>query len=795
MSLKHTLLGLVLLLIVSLSLGAAYLVRSNGIQTEGEISLSVLAEPVRVIRDEQGMPFIYAESIDDGFRAQGWVMAQDRLGQATLALYLAQGRLSELIGDAGLPTDIQHRVIGLRFLGEQHAKLLSAQERRYHELWLEGFNAYSQQMSDEHPLGLRVLGVTPEPWTIEDMMTVHYFLLWSSSSDHKAELVSQMLIEKVGPREAARLSLLSINPDDDSEYAYQYKEEEGEAVDLELDQTWLDPTWGAVRLGSNSWVIAPEKSTSGGALMVNNPHIDTRNLPGNWYPVGLITPNFRAVGAAGFGPGMGLGRTDSIAYGVTNSYGDVIDLYIEQSDPDDPSRYLEGNVSRPYVIREETLKIRDRGAEDGYREQELIVRSTRRGPIISDHGMALGNGKTISLRWAPAETMGPELGSLQLYFAQSFDEARAAIGVINAPYSYTLVSAEGEIGMIPAGRIPIRANGDGSRPMIVRDGTDNWDGFIPAEELPQILNPERGWTGNANHRYVPADYPYYYQSYVAASWRYRRMLELLDGAGQVSPEDNWSFMQDVENLMAVRLAPIMIEALQADPETVAMAEILSDWSYQDEHDLVAPLIFQAIYWKFAQAVFEDELGEADSRRLLSLYYYWHERLARMIDQNESDWFDDQKTSITETRDDLFRSAAKDAAAMLTAELGPDMSEWTWGRLHQITFFAPGIPGKLAADYLGGGTRPMSGSGETLNRAIYKFDAPFEATIIDSLRIVIDMADPDKMLAVTSGGVSARLFSPHLKDQNAKWFTGEQTHWWYSDDAIAKNKVSELTLMP
>ena len=795
MSWKTALISALLVLVLGIGGATLYLLRINTIQTDGTVELSVLSTPVRIVRDEKGMPFIYADSIEDAFRAQGWVMAQDRLSQATLALYLSQGRLSELIGEAGRKTDILYRVIGLRRLGEQHAKLLSARERRFHDVWLEGFNAYINERKDEYPLGLRLLGLSPSPWTIEDMMSVHYFLLWSSSSDLRAELVSQMLIEKVGPRAASELSLLTINPDDGSEYAYAYDRAETPSLNLQLDQTWLEPGDGMFRLGSNSWVIAPEKSTSGGALMVNNPHIDTRNLPGNWYPVGLVTPEFRAVGAAGFGPGMGLGRTESIAYGVTNSYGDVIDLYIEERDPGNTEHYLEGDRSIAFDTREESLKIRDRNSEGGYREETLIVRSTRRGPVISDHGMALDDGKVISLRWAPAESMAPELGSLQLYFAKSFDEAREAIGTINAPYTYTLVSQEGDIAMIPAGRIPIRTNGDGSRPFVVRDGSDNWDGFIPDEEMPQSLNPARGWTGNGNHRYVPGDYPYYYQSYAAASWRYRRMLELLDGSEMVSPEDNWTFMQDVENLMAVRIAPIMTEALRADDETRDMAEILDGWSYQDDKDLVAPLIFQAVYAKFAQAVFEDELGDTESQRLLKVYYYWHERLARMIDQNDSDWFDDRRTGNRETRDDLFRRAALQARAMLTEQLGPDISTWTWGRLHQITFFAPGIPGKTAAKYLGGGTRPLSGSGETLNRAIHKFDAPFEATIIDSMRIVIDMADRDKMLAVTSGGVSARLFSPHLKDQNEKWFTGEKTYWWYSDKAIAENQVSELILTP
>ncbi len=123
------------------------------------------------------------------------------------------------------------------------------------------------------------------------------------------------------------------------------------------------------------------------------------------------------------------------------------------------------------------------------------------------------------------------------------------------------------------------------------------------------------------------------------------------------------------------------------------------------------------------------------------------------------------------------------------------SQWQWGRLHTVTFFSPLVPGKAPANVLGAGTHPKEGSGETLNRATYKFGKPWDATSIASLRFVADLADPDKVMAVLVGGASGRQFDAHLKDQTPAWLSGETRFWWFSDAAIAKHKQTELVLQP
>jgi penicillin amidase len=254
-------------------------------------------------------------------------------------------------------------------------------------------------------------------------------------------------------------------------------------------------------------------------------------------------------------------------------------------------------------------------------------------------------------------------------------------------------------------------------------------------------------------------------------------------------------MRDSRNLMAARVAPLMSTALKAQPDTHELGDLLANWNHVDDPATAAPAIFQSIYRHFAQRVFEDDLGPDLSERFLGNYYLWHERLALLLEEPADDWFDDQGTPERETRDDLFHLAARDALDELRPVLGDDVRRWQWGKIHTVTFFSPLIPGRAVAGILGGGTHPKDGSGETLNRGTFKFDKPYEATSIASLRLVADLGDPDKLWAVLTGGASGRQFDPHLKDQTGAWLSGEPRYWWFSDAAIAGHKVSELKLEP
>jgi penicillin amidase len=230
-------------------------------------------------------------------------------------------------------------------------------------------------------------------------------------------------------------------------------------------------------------------------------------------------------------------------------------------------------------------------------------------------------------------------------------------------------------------------------------------------------------------------------------------------------------------------------------DTRAMGELLAAWDLVDDKEQAAPLVFQSMLRHYARRVMADDLGEELVGKYLGDYYYWHERIARITLQRDAQWLDDKRTDAIETREDLFLLAARDVLAELVPQFGSDPRNWKWGEAHTITFSHPILSGDAMAQWFGGGTHAMSGSGETLNRGAYRYDDPYAVTFFASMRMVADLSDPDKVEAHIPGGNTDRLFHPQFKDQLSDWITGTPNYWWFSDTAIAEHAVSELQLTP
>ena len=773
----------------------------NGYQKEGSLRLSGLKGPVTVLRDDKGMAYIYARDLHDALMAQGFVTAQDRLFQMELTRLFATGRISELAGEEGRPLDIRMRTIGFFRNAKKHAKILDSKTRLFFQKYLDGVNAYIRTRSDTHHLEFRLAGIRPRPWTIADSLAIAYFMGWDSAGNLHTEVIAQMLVERLGAERAREIFPLNINPDDSPLVGRETQALAREPAQLHLatdKKTLAYLKDGALGLGSNNWAVGPRLSASGKPIVANDPHLDSRILPGPWYPCGIITPDFRAVGVIIPGtPGMVVGRTDYIAMGVTNAYGDAQDLYVETVDPKNPDRYLEGGKSFPFEVIEEALTVKDRDAPGGYRKEKLTIRCTRRGPVISGVLPGLRTDKVITVRWSAFETMEPTIGLDRALTARSVRDVREALRHVNfIMLNFVFADTEGNIGWQTSGKLPIRSGGDGTIPWVVKDGHDNWVGWIPFGDMPQLYNPQKGWVGTCNHKTVGRDYPYYYSSCLAPSYRYRRLKQLLGSPGGKSVDEHWQFQRDTMNLMAKKIAPLMARALTTHEDTREIGQVLSQWDYLDGPDKAAPTIFQALYGRFALLVFQDELGGDLARTMLDRWYFWEERLGRMVLEGASSWFDNVDTGdIKEDVDGLFRRAALDVAEELGSTLGRDPKKWLWGKVHRLEFVSPIRREGFGKGLLGGGSHPALGSGETLCCGIYDFNDPFGVTVSASLRMVVDLGDDDKVMAVLPGGVSGRLFDPHTKDQVEAFMHGDKVYWWFSDQAIQEHRDTTLVLTP
>ena len=474
------LLGLLLVLIIIVTIALFIVINPfgpsplNKYTKKGNLALPGLKTPVTVHRDEKGMAFIYAQNKEDLFMTQGFVTAQDRLFQMELTKLFASGRLAERAGEKARDLDIKMRTLGFHRNARKHVELLDDKTLVLLRKYVDGVNAFIETQPQNIHLEFKLAGIKPSPWSSADSLTILYYMGWNSAGNIAAEIIAQMLVEKLGPAKAAEIFPLNINPDDERSQKADLSIPSIQAVRLgvKLDKNLLSYLEaGPLKIGSNNWAAGPRLSPGGKPIVANDVHLETTMLPGIWYPCGLITPDIRAVGVAIPGSGgMAVGRTEHIAVGVTNSYGDTQDLYIESIDPDNPNNYLEGEKSIPFEVIEETLKIKDKTAPGGFRKEKIKIRLTRRGPVISGIMPGLKSNKVISLRWSSLDTMAPSIGFERLMECRNVTQVRRTLKNVNQiALNFVFADSRGNIGWQTTGLLPIRSQGEGLVPHMVTD--------------------------------------------------------------------------------------------------------------------------------------------------------------------------------------------------------------------------------------------------------------------------------------------------------------------------------------
>ncbi|SDG78360.1 penicillin acylase family protein [Psychroflexus sediminis] len=784
---KNYIISALIVLALLLIGGSIYFSTVNNFKKEGGFKISKNDFPIQIHRDENGIAYIFAENKADVFRGQGFVMAQDRLFQIEFYRALIRGEAAALVGNSMLQSDIKMRVLDLAGNAKRHYQYLDDKTKQTLAWYCEGYNDYLNVGKDEFPLELSLLDIEPSPLTPEEILSVTHFVGLFHSQNMEDEVLSLNLASRTDL--ASKLLPLSINLD------------RTKGLDFSTDSTLIsffnsnraefqqstDPFTANPKLGSNNWAISGEKSASGKPILANDPHVDSRLLPGMFYPVGLFCPEFKAVGIATPGiPGLLSGRNEFVSFGVTNAYGDSQDLFIEETHGD---YYLLKDEKTAFTTRTETIQVKDSTPV------KIEIRSTRNGPVISDFAVFnILTDDVVSLRWSLAETKSSSIGFEGLLETKNAFEFREALrGMDNMFFNYAIADVEGNIMHQATGLVPVRVRGKGKIPSPANQG-DTWLGFIPKDSLPHMINPERGWIGTANHDTRPDDYPYYYSSHFSPYYRYQRIKEVLSKSKIFSTEDFWELILDVKNKQAEILSPIFISALKQDESTRKLATLLEEWDYNEGIDSVGAAVYNVLYNELLYLVMNDELPDELENMYWENVYYWNQRVDDFI-VSRHEFIDHKNTPEVETRTDLIIEAGLKTKALLTERLGSNPNNWTWGDIHTIHFVSPLRPEGFGSDLLGAELWPKAGSNQTLNRGAFvkNKEREFETSWFSSFRMVADMNDDEKIIGILAGGSSARVFHPYYKSQLDKWKSEEWIPYWISREKVLEHSKFQLTL--
>ncbi|WP_171166788.1 penicillin acylase family protein [Streptomyces sp. I05A-00742] len=819
---------LVLLLVAGVGYGAYWsvsTVRASFPTASGTLTLKGLKGQVKVERDGNGIPQVYADDAEDLFRAQGFVQAQDRFWEMDVRRHLTAGRLSEMFGSGQVETDAFVRTMGWRKVAQQeYDTKLSPETKKYLQAYADGVNAYlkdhqGKSLSVEYAALEFENDYKPEKWTPVDSVAWLKAMAWDLRSNMRDEIDRSLAATRLDPKQIDQL--YPAYP-----YARNKPVVEGGALDA-LGKTF-DPkgtpapssqtgsqgtqgtqgtpgaqqpgaqrtpgaqgtqgtpgtrggtsnkgtgngTGGAATgglhtglsslsktidqlpallgpsgngIGSNSWVVSGQYTTTGKPLLANDPHLAPQ-LPSVWYQMGLHCTKTSAqcpFDVAGYTfagmPGVVIGHNKDIAWGMTKLGADAADLYLEKVNANGTYQY--GGKEQKLTTRKETVKVA------GGKDREFTIRETKNGPLVSDRNDELGKvgqdapvkgsapdraeGYAVSLRWTALEAGKTMDAVFSLDRATDFESFRKAAFDFAVP-SQNLIYADtkGHIGYQAPGLIPVRSKKhDGRLPAPGWDPSYRWRGFVPQAALPWDYDPKRGYIVSANQPVIDKKYPFALTSDWGYGTRSQRINELIQSkikdGGKISTDDMQKMQMDNASEIGKLLTPYLLKIKLKGPnerETKYLREaqdLLKDWDYHQDADSAAAAYFNAVWRNTLKLAFGNKLPkelrvkgqclrvrpandsgpreDLDGKTRLVTECgerepnaaqpdggdRWFEVVRSILDKPDNDWWKTSGRNGAKNRDELLARAMKDARWELTSKLGKDVTSWSWGRLHQL----------------------------------------------------------------------------------------------------------------
>lgn len=752
---------------------------SDAIPAKLDIKATALSEPAEVLFDERLVPHIFAGSNADAAFIQGYLHAMHRLWQMDISMRAAGGRLSEVLGARTLERDINQRKKGMTYAAENalRAWLSNPEEAALLQAYVAGVNTYIEQLQPkDYPIEFKLLGYQPEKWTpmksalflksmAESLCFRHQDLQSSNAYALLGEETFELLYPEYNPKQSP------IIPET-VEFDFEAREPFPAPIDsnllgLALPYESLDlPPEGN---GSNNWAVAPQKTAAGHAILCSDPHLGL-TLPSIWYETHISTPELNVYGVSlPSAPGILIGFNQYIAWAETNVGHDVLDWYtIDWANSEKTAYYYEGETLR-VDIRRDTIRVK--GGETHIEETKYTVW----GPVVYEDSTS--QYQDLAMRWIahdpPVEKSFYDLETFwRLMAAKNHQDYQQALRGYESPaQNFAFASTTGDVAITVNGSLPVKRDQQGR---FIQDGSESenaWNGYIPRDQIPQVLNPERGFISSANQHSTDEDYPYYYNAGFD-DYRGRTVNGYLDTMNNITVEDMMRMQTSAYSLYAREALaacwPLLDETRLSEEERAAL-QLLKGWDHHFTASAHAPVLFEIWQDSVYRMTFDEIFSLAKEQAML---YPENWRLIELLETApENAIFDYQETQTVETAADIVLMAFQKAVKNWSEE--ETWAERNQASVNHVAGIAPFSRSNL----------DMNGNGVTIN-ATRRDHGP-------SWRMIVEM-DPDGVRAngLYPGGQSGNPGSRYYDNMVDDWADGRYQELFFpkNQQAISEDKV-------
>lgn len=769
----------VFLIVISVVIFSYLIINKSKPNYNTTLETKKISGDVNIYRDSIGIAYITANNDVDAAFALGYTHAQERLYQMDLIRRAASGRLSEIFGKKTVPFDKMFLTLGIKNAAKQKLYDLDQNTLDILQAYSNGVNYFIENNKSKLPIEFSILNYIPKKWKPEHSLYIAKMLAWELNISWWTDFAFSHLINKFGKQKAEE-----ILPEYDQNSTYIINDIAKYYPDSKNDLIAVDKNFRkfigfeGTHIGSNNWVVNGNKSTTGKPIIANDPHLSLQS-PSRWYIAVIKTGDATVSGFTLPGvPAVVIGKNDNISWAVTNVMTDDADFYSEQLDSTGTKYLLNGNWENLNFTKD-TIYVKDD------KNIPLQIKSTHRGPIISDihlFNSLLPNkyrkNSTLSMRWVALENSGNELTSfIKLNKAKSFNDFKEALRYFYAPgQNFLYADNKGNIGYFCGARIPIRNN---NSPSFVYDGTssqNDWKGYVPFEAMPSFYNPAKGFIATANNKVDPK-FSYHITNLWEPDSRINRITNLLESKDKHSVKDFMTYQNDYYSDYASKLVPYILKAFEnvdvKDKNLELTLKLLKKWDFKVFAESQTPTIYNVFLQKLIENTLEDELGKTYLQEYRFIANVPYRVIMRLLNNPESEWFDNIKTSGREKRDDIIRKSLTDALTELEFYQGKDITNWQWGNIHTVTF-KHNFSGKstLVDKFFNVGPFPIGGDGTTVNNGEYNFNKPYANNLGPSMRFIYDFSDKDNIYIVLPTGQSGHPFGKYYKNMTNYWLNGK-----------------------